>query len=52
MWNTAYEDCPGIARAHLRLEALIRMKEATGRSKALENVQHSLWSKELRRVDT
>jgi predicted nucleotidyltransferase len=35
----------------LRLEALIRMKEATGRSKDIDDVQHLLWSKETRRND-
>jgi len=30
---------------------LIRMKEATGRSKDIEDVQHLRWSEEMRRDD-
>ena len=46
------EIAPGLPVRILRLEALIRMKEATGRSKDIEDVQYLLWSKEMRRDDT
>ena len=53
-YTAAYEAeiAPELPVRILRLEALIRMKEATGRSKDLEDVRHLLWSKELRRDDT
>lgn len=46
------EVAPGLPVRILRLESLIRMKEATGRSKDMEDVQHLLWSKRISRDDT
>jgi hypothetical protein len=46
------EVAPALPVRILKLESLIRMKEATGRSKDIEDVQHLLWSKEVRRDDT
>jgi hypothetical protein len=52
-YKAAYEAeiATGLPLRILRLESLIRMKEATGRSKDIEDVQQLLWSKELRRHD-
>jgi hypothetical protein len=53
-YAAAYEAevAPELPVRILRLESLIRMKEATGRSKDLEDVRHLLWSSKLRRDDT
>jgi Uncharacterised nucleotidyltransferase len=45
------EIAPELQIRILRLESLIRMKKATGRSKDIEDVRHLSWSKEMRRDD-